>query len=64
MITVTGKGVSGGVVIGRIAFYQRNEIKVRKRKVGDSREEIRRFLEARKKADLQLSVCMRSPSMM
>ena len=54
MITVTGKGVSGGVVIGRIAFYQRNEIKVRKRKVGDSREEIRRFLEARKKADLQL----------
>lgn len=54
MITVTGKGVSGGVVIGRIAFYRRNEIKVRKRKVGDSREEIRRFLEARKKADLQL----------
>lgn len=54
MITVTGKGVSGGVVIGRIAFYRRNEIKVRKREIDDFREEIRRFEEARRKADRQL----------
>ena len=28
MITLTGKSVFGGVAIGRIAFYKRNEIKI------------------------------------
>ena len=39
MITLTGKSVFGGVEIGKIAFYKRNERQVKRWHVEDTKEE-------------------------
>lgn len=54
MITLTGKSVFGGVEIGKIAFYKRNERQVKRWHVEDTKEEIKRFEDAKLKAIKQL----------
>ena len=50
MITLTGKKVSEGIVIGRLAFYKRGEKEIRRIYVEDVTKEILRFQKAREKA--------------
>lgn len=47
MITLTGKSVFGGVEIGKIAFYKRNERQVRRWRVEDTDAEVKRFEDAK-----------------
>ena len=54
MITLTGKSVFGGVAIGRIAFYKRNEITIKRIHVDDTEGEVKRFETAKEKAVAQL----------
>ena len=54
MITLTGKSVFGGVAIGRIAFYKRNEITIKRTHVDDIEGEVKRFETAKEKAVAQL----------
>ena len=54
MITLTGKSVFGGVAIGRIAFYKRNEITIKRIHVDDIEGEVKRFETAKEKAVAQL----------
>ena len=54
MITLTGKSVFGGVAIGRIAFYKRNEITIKRTHVDDIEGEVKRFETAKGKAVAQL----------
>ena len=54
MITLTGKSVFGGVAIGRIAFYKRNEITIKRIHVDDIEGEVKRFETAKEKAMAQL----------
>lgn len=54
MITLTGKSVFGGVAIGRIAFYKRNEITFKRIHVDDIEGEVKRFETAKEKAVAQL----------
>ena len=55
MITLTGKSVFGGVEIGKIAFYKRNERQVIRRHVENTEEELDRFETAKSKAIEQLN---------
>ena len=50
MITLTGKKVSEGIEIGRLAFYKRGEKEIRRIYVEDVTKEILRFQKAREKA--------------
>ena len=43
MITLSGKSVFGGVAIGKIAFYKRQEKQVRRYHVEDTEAEVARF---------------------
>ena len=54
MTTLTGKSVFGGVAIGRIAFYKRNEITIKRTHVDDIEGEVKRFETAKEKAVAQL----------
>lgn len=54
MITLTGKSVFGGVEIGKIAFYKRNERQVKRWHVENTKEEVKRFEDAKLKAIKQL----------
>lgn len=54
MITLTGKSVFGGVAIGRIAFYKRNGITIKRTHVDDIEGEVKRFETAKEKAVAQL----------
>lgn len=54
MITLQGKGVFGGVAIGKISFYKRTGGQIQRRKVEDPEKEIARFEEAKAKAIEQL----------
>lgn len=54
MITLTGKSVFGGVEIGRIAFYKRNERQVKRWHVSDTKAEVKRFEDAKTDAVNQL----------
>ena len=54
MITLTGKSVFGGVAIGKIAFYKRNEITIKRIHVDDTEVEVKRFETAKEKAVAQL----------
>lgn len=56
MITLTGKSVFGGVEIGKIAFYKRNERQIKRWRVEDTKEEVKRFEEAKATAISQLQV--------
>ncbi|KMZ53488.1 phosphoenolpyruvate--protein phosphotransferase [Dorea sp. D27] len=54
MITLEGKSVYGGIAIGKIAFYRREEITIKRCHVGDTNQEVKRFEEARAKASSEL----------
>ncbi len=54
MITLTGKSVFGGVAIGKIAFYKRNEITIKRIHLDDTEGEVKRFETAKEKAVAQL----------
>ncbi|MEY8427260.1 phosphoenolpyruvate--protein phosphotransferase [Lachnospiraceae bacterium 46-15] len=54
MITLQGKGVFGGVAIGKISFYKRTGSQIQRRKIDDPAAEIARFEEAKAKAIEQL----------
>lgn len=43
MITLCGKSVFGGVAIGKIAFYKRNETSIKRTHVDDTEAEVKRF---------------------
>lgn len=43
MITLEGKSVFGGVAIGKIQFYKRNEITIKRTRVEDVEAEVERF---------------------
>lgn len=54
MITLTGKKVSEGIVIGRLNFFNRGEKEIRRIYVEDAKKEILRFEKAREKAGVEL----------
>ena len=54
MITLSGKSVFGGVAIGKIAFYKRQEKQVRRYHVEDTEAEAARFEDAQETALAQL----------
>ena len=54
MITLSGKSVFGGVAIGKIAFYKRQEKQVRRYRVEDTEAEVARFEDAQETAIAQL----------
>ena len=49
MITLEGKSVFGGVAIGTIQFYKRNEITIKRTRVEDVEAEVERFQNAKAK---------------
>ena len=49
MITLEGKSVFGGVAIGKIQFYKRNEITIKRTRVEDVEAEVARFQNAKAK---------------
>ena len=50
MITLTGKKVSEGIVMGRLVFYNRGEKEIRRFSVEDVNKETGRFQKARERA--------------
>ena len=50
MVILQGKSVFGGVAIGKIQFFKRDEIQIKRRHVDDPEAEIRRFRTAKEKA--------------
>lgn len=55
MITLKGKGVFGGIAIGRLSFFHRVTDEIRKRTVADTKKEIERYEKAKKRAAKELS---------
>ena len=49
MITLEGKSVFGGVALGKIQFYKRNEITIKRTRVEDVEAEVERFQNAKAK---------------
>ena len=49
MITLEGKSVFGGVAIGKIQFYKKNEITIKRTRVEDVEAEVERFQNAKAK---------------
>lgn len=54
MITLSGKGVYGGIAIGRISFFRRNGFCVRRYTVGNVEEELKRFDRAKRQTVREL----------
>jgi phosphotransferase system enzyme I (PtsI) len=54
MITLQGKGVSGGIAIGPLAFFERSSFVVEKKPITDIAGEIQRFYAAKQTASDQL----------
>lgn len=54
MITLSGKSVFGGIAIGKISFYKRNEITIKRSRIENTDAEIRRFEEAKAQALAEL----------
>lgn len=54
MITLTGKKVAEGIVIGRLTFYDRDEKEIRKIFVEDAGKELLRFEKAQEKATQEI----------
>ena len=50
MVTLTGKSVFGGVAIGKISFYKRNETIIKREHVQDTDAEYQRFVDAKEQA--------------
>ena len=62
MITLTGRKISEGIAIGRLAFFKRGAREVRRIYVEDVRKELARFQKACEKAAVELqelyTVCL------
>lgn len=54
MITIQGKGACGAIAIGRLSFFKRSEISVKRERVEDTKAELERFEAARQEAQSQL----------
>lgn len=54
MITIQGKGVYGGIVFGKLSFFQRKDISVKRVKTEDTEAEKKRFENAKKRTLNQL----------
>ena len=54
MITFTGKGVCGGVAVGRVSLFRRNTVRTEKTEVADTEGEKKRFEDAKAAAAEQL----------
>lgn len=54
MKVIQGKGVSGGIALGRIRLYRRDELSVMQENIDDPEEELRRFETAKQTAISQL----------
>lgn len=54
MITFTGKGVCGGVAVGRVSLFRRNTVRTEKTEVADTEGEKKRFEGAKATAAEQL----------
>ncbi|MDR1029965.1 MAG: phosphoenolpyruvate--protein phosphotransferase [Treponema sp.] len=54
MITLTGKGVSNGIAVGRLVFFERASFVVEKKAISDTAGEIQRFYAAKYTASEQL----------
>ena len=54
MITLTGKSVFGGVSIGKIAFYKRNDQQIKRQHIDDTAGEVKRFEDAKATAVSEL----------
>ena len=54
MITLTGKKISEGIVIGKLIFYKRDIKEIRRIYVKDVEKEVQRFQRARQKASAEL----------
>ena len=54
MTTLTGKSVFGGIAIGRISFYKRDQGTIQRRHVEDAGQEIARFEKAKEQAAKEL----------
>ena len=54
MVTLHGKGVYGGIAIGRLSFLRRRGMSVRRRTVSDTDAELCRFELARERALAEL----------
>ncbi len=54
MITIYGKGVYGAIAIGRLSFYLRDEVSVKREHVQDTKKECERFLKAKDAATEEL----------
>ncbi|MHB9290985.1 phosphoenolpyruvate-protein phosphotransferase (PTS system enzyme I) [Hollandina sp. SP2] len=55
MITLQGKGVSSGIAIGRLVFFERSSFVVEKKLITDTAGEIQRFYAAKQTASEQLN---------
>ena len=55
MITLKGKGVFGGIAIGKLSFFHRATDEIRKRTVNDTKKELQRFEDAKARAEKELS---------
>ncbi len=62
MITLTGKKVSEGIVMGKLQFFKREEKEIRRIYVKDVEKEVTRFQKARQKAILELKILFDSAS--
>ena len=56
MIVFTGKGVFGGIAIGRVAVYGKKEQQVKRQRVEDAEAQVSRFEQAKAQASEQLGV--------
>ena len=56
MITLTGKKISEGIVIGKLSFYKRDIKEIKEIYVKDIEKEVARFQKAREKAVMELRV--------
>lgn len=54
MIILKGKGVSDGIAIGKLYFYERKQLLIEKKTIEDTKAEYKRFADARAKAMGQL----------
>ena len=56
MVTIKGKGVFGGIAIGKISFFIRESLQVKRTRVDDPDKEVERLYQARDKAVEELKL--------
>lgn len=56
MITIEGKGVYDAIAIGKLKFFERGEISVKRERISDTKKEIERFEKAKESAIEELKL--------